>query len=191
MPQEGNRLVKTLTNEEFSELKTIIKSVNTKLVPFTVIVDETEVVSLSKVGDGDKVLIADCISEGKDAEEFLPVSFKMVSIQTSDTLHDQFYELEDALFEIYQHVRRNRMLAGSEASGAVSTFYGIIKALGTGKNKFAAAAAMFKRIQGYYLKRIEAAKVKKRKAETEKLAEAEKLAAEAERAAEKNVPAAA
>jgi hypothetical protein len=185
MAQEGNRLTKTLSNEELSELKTTIKSLGIKLLPFTVVVDETEIVGFTKIGDGDKVLIADCLSEGKDAEEFLPSSFKMVNIQTSDTLHDQFYELEDALFELYQHVRRNRMLAGSEASGAVSTFYGLIKALGTGRNKIAAAAAMFKRIQGYYLNRIEATKAKKRKAE------AEKLTAETDQTAEKNVPAAA
>lgn len=181
MSQEGNRLTRTFSDEEHADVKTTIKSLITKVAPFTTVIDESEIVGFNKIGDGDKMLIADCLTEGKDAEEFLPQRFKMETIQTSDKLHDQLFEIEDDLFELYQHVRRNRMLAGSEASGSVSTFYGIIKAFGTGKDKVATAVAMFKRLQGYYMKRIETAKTKKRKVE------AEKMAAEAASATEKAV----
>ncbi len=181
MSQEGNRLTRIFTDEELTDVKSTIKSVTNKVAPFTTVVDENEIVGFNKIGDGDKMLIADCLSEGEDAKEFLPQRFKMETIQISDTLHDQLYEIEDDLFELYQHVRRNRMLAGSEASGAVSTFYGIIKAFGTGKDKVAAAVAMFKRLQGYYMKRIETAKTKKRKVE------AEKMETEAARTTEKAV----
>ncbi len=179
MSQEGNRLTRIFTEDELSDVKSTIKSVSTKLSSFTVNVDDKEVLSLLKVGDGDKVLTADCLSEGKEAEGFLPPYFKMADIQTSDTLHDQLYELEDALFDLYQHTRRNRMLAGSEASSGVSTFYALVKIAATAKNKIAEAVAMFKRLQGYYMKRAETAKANKRKKE------AEKLAAEDVRTAEK------
>ena len=181
MSQGGNRLTRTFSDEEHADVKTTIKSLITKVAPFTTVIDESEIVGFNKIGDGDKMLIADCLTEGKDAEEFLPQRFKMETIQTSNKLHDQLFEIEDDLFELYQHVRRNRRLAGSEASGAVSTFYGIIKAFGTGKDKVATAVAMFKRLQGYYMKRIETAKTKKRKVE------AEKMDAEAARATEKTV----
>ena len=179
MSQEGNRLTRIFTEEEHADVKSTIKSVVTKVTPFTVRIDEAEISGFNKIGDGDKGFISDCLSEGKEAAELLPPSFSIESIKVSDTLHDQLYELEDALFDAYQHVRRNRMLAGSEASSAVSTFYALIKAMGTGKNKFTAAINMFNRLQGYYLKRLENSKAKKRKAE------AEKLTAEKARASEK------
>lgn len=184
MSQDSNRLTRTFTEEEHVDVKTTIKSVVSKIAPFTVDIDEKEVVGFNKIGDGDKGFIADCLSEGKEADHLLPSSFKMESIQISDTLHDQLYEIEDALFDAYIHVRRNRMLAGSEASSAVSTFYALIKALGTGKNKMKTAVNMFNRLQGYYLKRLENSKAKKRKAE------AEKVAAEKARLAEKEAAAA-
>ncbi len=173
MSQDGNRLTRTFTEEEHVDVKTAIKSVVSKIAPFTVNIDEEEVINFNKIGDGDKGFIADCLSEGKEADELLPSSFKMQNIQISDTLHDQLYEIEDALFDAYIHVRRNRMLAGSEASSAVSTFYALIKALGTGKNKMKAAVNMFNRLQGYFLKRLENSKAKKRKEESAK-ASAEK-----------------
>ena len=183
MGQDGNRLTRVFTEDELNDVKTTIKSVAAKLSSITVNVSEEEIATLSRVGDGDKVLIADCLSEAKEAQHLLPPYFKTADIQTSDTLHDQIYEVEDALFELYQHVRRNRMLAGSEASSGVSTFYALIKTAATSKNKLAEAVAMFKRLQGYYMKRLDTSKAKKRKEE------AEKVAADKERAAEKAVAA--
>ena len=181
MSQTGNRLTRIFTDEELTDVKTAVKSVTNKLSPFLTNVTEEEVPSLLKVGDGDKVLTSDCLSESREAEHLLPPVFKMTNVQVSDTLHDQLYEIEDGLFELYLTVRRNRMLAGSEALGGVSTFYAYIKTAATGKDKLPDAVAMFKSLQGYYLKRLEASKAQKRKAEAEKLA-VEKAHAE-ERAA--------
>jgi hypothetical protein len=179
MAQEENRLSRIFKDEEHADVKSTIKSLFAKVAPFTVNVSEDEVPGLLKVGDGDKVLTADCLTESKEAIEFLPPYFKMADVQTSDTLHDQLYELEDAAFDFYQHVRRNRMLAGSEASSGVSTFYAFIKTAATGKIQKPTAVSMFKRLQSYYAKRADTAKAKKKKEE------AAKVAAEAERAAEK------
>jgi hypothetical protein len=178
MSQDGNRLSKSFTDEELNDVKLIIKSVGTKIASFTDNVSEDEIATFNKLGDGDKVLITDCLSEGKDAQHLLPPYFKMSDIQTSNMLHDQLYEIEDALFELYQHTRRNRMLAGSEAAGGVSTFYVLIKTAATGKVQIPSAVAMFKRLQGYYLKRLEVSKAKKRKDEADKLAVEKMHAAE-------------
>ncbi|MBL7814634.1 MAG: hypothetical protein JNL70_06480 [Saprospiraceae bacterium] len=172
MNQEVIRLTRALTAQEHTDIKAAIKSITAQIAPYTTVVDESQVKNLNKIGDGDKVLIADCLSEGDAAQELLPALFKMETIETSDKLHDQLYEIEDALFELYQHVRRNRMLAGSEASGMVSTFYNIMKTFATGKNKLAAAVAIYKRLQGYYMKRVETAKANKRKAEAQKQVDA-------------------
>lgn len=186
MSQEGNRLKRIFTDEEYIDIKAAIKSIFTKLSPVTVYISDEEVPSLLKVGDGDKVLISDCLSEDAEATHLLPPYFQMSDIKTSDTLHDQLYVYEDAVFELYQHIRRNRMLAGSEASSGVSTFYAYIKAAATGKNIRSEAVAMFSRLQSYYLKRSVASKAKKRQIAADKAAtEAEKVAAEAIRAAEK------
>ena len=186
MSQSSNRLTRIFSEEELSDVKNSIKAALTKVTPFTTNVGEEEIPSLIKVGDGDKVLIADCLVESKEADEFLPPYFKMATVKTSDTLHDQLFELEDVLFDAYLLVRRNRMLAGSEALAGVSTFYAYIKTAAISKNKVATAVAMFKRLQEYYQKRADVAKAKKRQREADKAAlEANKAAIEAERTAEK------
>ena len=177
---DGNRLSHTMSEEELNDVKMAIKSVAAKM-PFLVNLNDDDVLSMNKISDGDKVFIADCMSEAKEAEALLPPYFKIVEIQKDNTLNDQLYEIEDTLFEMYQHVRRNRMLAADEAYSGVSTFYTLVKTAATSKTKIASAVAMYKRLQDYHLKKVETAKAKKRKAE------AEKAAADAERTSEKEV----
>ena len=177
---DGNNLSHTMSEEELNEVKMTLKSIGIKM-PFLINLTDDDVLGMNKISDGDKVFIADCMSEAKEAEALLPPYFKIGEIQKDNALNDQLYEVEDMLFEMYQHVRRNRMLAADEAYSGVSTFYSLIKTAATSKTNIAAAVAMFKRLQGYHLKKVDAAKAKKRKAE------AEKLVAEAQRANEKAV----
>ena len=168
MPQDRNFLNTVISDQDLLDIKAGIKTVRAKIDAYTVDVTEEQIKSLVGVSDGDKVLVADCISEGKEADELLPAYHKVATVETSNTLHDQLYSLEDAAFDLFIHIRRNRILAGSEAMSWVSIFYALIKAAANPKNKLPTAVAMFKRLEEYYQKRADAAKAKKRQNEADK-----------------------
>lgn len=186
MPQDRNFLNTVISEEDSLDMKAGFKSLRSKFDPYTVNVTDEEVKSLLGVSDGDKVLIADCKNEGKEADDLLPPYHKVATVETSNTLHDQLYGFEDQAFDLFLHIRRNRILAGSEAMSWVSIFYALIKAAATPKNKMPTAIAMFKRLEGYYQKRADAAKAKKRQNDADKQkVEADKQQAEAVFLAEK------
>jgi hypothetical protein len=178
MSNELNRISHTLSAEELTDIKNIIKSISIKM-PFLVDLAEDDVLAFNKISDGDKVFIADCMTEAQEADGLLPPYFKPLEIAKDDTLNDQLYEIEDMLFEVYQRVRRNRMLAADEAYSGVSTFYNLMKA--AANSKISKAIGIYKRLQSYHQKKVETAKATKKKIEAAK--ESAKIAAEQSAAA--------
>ena len=81
---DGNNLSHTMSEEEINEVKTTLKSIGIKM-PFLINLTDDDVLGMNKISDGDKVFIADCMSEAKEAEALLPPYFKIGEIQKDNT----------------------------------------------------------------------------------------------------------
>jgi hypothetical protein len=149
----------------FQDVKNHINILRDKLSPLNPLTDE-DVVSMNKLSDGDKVFISDCLVEAPNATEFLPAYFDEASVRVNNTLNDELYVIEDQLFELYQHVRRNRMQAADIAYSGVSTFYGLIKS--AANTNLPKAVSMFKRLQDFHKKKVDAAKARAKKIKADK-----------------------
>jgi hypothetical protein len=150
---------------DFQEIKAQINALRTNMV-FLKSLTDADVASMNKISDGDKTYITDCLIEAANAQDLLPAYFNTEDIRQANTLNDSLYELEDMLFETYQAVKRNRMAAADRAYGGVSTFYGLIKAAADAH--VPKAIAMYRRLQDYHKKKLEAGKIRKRKEEAAK-----------------------
>jgi hypothetical protein len=173
MANELNHTPRVMSDEEFAEVKNIIKSLWVKL-SFMKNLEDENTVSFNKISDGDKVFISDCLTEAEEAilKKMLPLSVDVDKIRLSDLSHDQLWFIEDALTELLAQVRRNRMLAADDAYSGVSSMYNYIKQ--AAKDKIQGAVAMFGRLQSYHMKKVDAAKAAKTAREK---AAAEKAAA--------------
>ena len=146
------------------------------IIPGLVEITDEEVKTLNKISDGDKVFISDCLVEAPAAKGMLPIYYSISDVKDNDASHDQLFVLEDKLFELYVDVRRNRMARADKAYFGVSAFYKFIAA--AVDHKVPLAAAIYKRLQDYHKKKVEAANAKKRKIEAQKKAEEEARQAE-------------
>ena len=146
------------------------------VIPGLVEITDEEVKTMNKISDGDKVFISDCLVEAPAAKDMLPIYFSVPDVKDNDASNDQLYVIEDKLFELYIDVRRNRMARADKAYSGVSAFYKFIAA--AAEHKVPLAAAMYKRLQDYHKKKVEAANAKKRKIEAQKKAEEEARQAE-------------
>jgi hypothetical protein len=158
MANELNHTPHVMSKEEFLGVKNTIKSVRAQL-SFTREMTDEDTKVFNKISDGDKVFIGDCLTEAEDAAGMLPPYLSISKIQTSDASHDQLWVLEDALLELYLHVRRNRMLAADDAFSGVSSLYNSIK--GAAKEKVSGSIPMYERLKAYHMKKVEAAKAAK------------------------------
>jgi hypothetical protein len=174
MPKKSNSAVTMLMGDvDFPEIKTRINALRTEL-SFLESFSEEAMSAMNKISDSDKTYIADCLIEAASAHDLLPPYFSVEDIRKDDALNDNLYELEDILFELYQDVKRNRMAAADRAYGGVANFYSLIKAAADAN--VPKAIAIYKRLQEYHKKKVDAGKARRKKEEAVKQAAAtEKL----------------
>jgi hypothetical protein len=169
MAKETKTTATMMSETNFADIKTTLKGLRSQL-PFLMTYSDEEVLAFNKLSDGDKIFISDCLTEASDAAQFLPAYVKILDIANDDKLHDELWTLEDALFELYVLVRRNRMAAGDRAYSAVSTIYELLRIASTDKSAAPEAKTIFARLQSYHMKKIETGKANKKKAEADKAA---------------------
>ena len=153
----------------FADIKSSLKTLRGKM-PFLTIYSDEQVLSFNKTSDGDKIFIGDCLTEAPECTPYLTAYVNTSEIADDDKAHDQLWELEDILFELYILVRRNRMAAGDKAYSGVSSIYELLRVASTSKKAAPEAKAIFARLQSYHLKRVETAKANKKKADDDKAA---------------------
>jgi hypothetical protein len=169
MAKEKKFTAALLPDIDFAGAKSTVKGLRSQL-PFLESFSDEQVLAFNKLSDGDKVFISDCLKEAPEAADFLPVYVKVLNIIADDKLHDELWTLEDALFEMYILVRRNRMAAGDRAYSGVSTIYELLRIAASDKNAAPESKTIFARLQSYHMKKLETAKANKKKAEADKAA---------------------
>ena len=170
MSNENSNASIVMSENTFQEAKEAIDLLRA-VIPGLEALTEEDVKTMNKISDGDKVYIADCLVEAPAAKDMLPNYYSVENVKNNNLSHDQLYVLEDKLFELYIDVRRNRMARADKAYSGVASFYKFIAT--AVENKVPQAAAMFKRLQDYHKKKVEASNAKKRKLEIQKKAEEE------------------
>jgi hypothetical protein len=169
MAKETKTTATMVSETNFVDIKSMLKSLRSQL-PFLATFSDEEVLAFNKLSDGDKVFITDCLNEAPDAAHFLPAYVNILNIINDDKLHNELWTLEDALFELYILVRRNRMAAGDRAYSAVSSIYELLRIASTDKSAAPEAKTIFARLQSYHMKKLETAKANKKKADADKAA---------------------
>ena len=161
MAKKSHSNVATLMGDvDFPQIKNHINAMRTGL-PLLQSFSDDALSAMNKISDSDKTYIADCLIEAANAHDLLPPYFNVEDIRTDNVLNDNLYELEDMLFELYQDVKRNRMASADRAYSGVSTFYGLIKSAADAN--VPKAIAIYKRLQEYHKKKVDAAKARRKK----------------------------
>jgi hypothetical protein len=161
MPKKNLSTVATLMGDvDFPEIKNHVNALRTDL-PFLQSFSDEALSAMNKISDSDKTYIADCLIEAASAQDLLPPYFSVEDIRKDDVLNNNLYELEDMLFDLYQDVKRNRMAAADRAYSGVSTFYGLVKSAADAN--VPKAIAIYKRLQEYHKKKVDAGKTRRKK----------------------------
>ncbi|MFN0013109.1 MAG: hypothetical protein ACKVU2_01055 [Saprospiraceae bacterium] len=144
----SNRISHVMNQEALSNIKGNLQGLSSVL-SFMVKLSQEEVDALYKISDSDKTFIRNCLTEVPNAATFLPDYFSPEELSKDLTCGDQLLEIENALFELYTNVRRNRMLANSEAYAGAKVLYRLTNAAAVSGN--GSAKAMYGRMQAYHV----------------------------------------
>ena len=150
----SNRITSAMSAEAFGATKNHVQQLTQSLASFLIKLDQKETESLYRMGDADKTFVRNCLTEMNGAGDILPAYVKPDDIVQDLLCGDQLLELENALAELLTNVRRNRMLANSEAYGGAAVFYRLVGA--AARSGSAPAKAMYERLRKYHISRNKA-----------------------------------
>jgi hypothetical protein len=117
-----SNLLATVSNDIVDFTKAKIEEVENAM-PFLLPIIDEDLTSMVKLDPKKEAYIRDILIEMKNMKGKVPTIADADAIRENISSYDALYDLEDAAFEFYQKVRRNRIDRGSKAYREAANFY--------------------------------------------------------------------